>query len=235
MHGPVAFEDPEADAVGVLERNGTVHALGGATHHGNVDTGAFLPGETVATMAATPGGRGYTVFTDRGRALVFGDARHHGDLVDLGLAEVLNGPIVDSTALEDGSGYLMVATDGGVFAFGAAEFAGSIPGVLAPGATLNSPVNALVADPDGAGYWMVAGDGGVFAFDAPFVGSVPGVLAAGVNLNSPVNGMVPYGNGYLMVASDGGVFNFASDLDFLGSLGGQQLPAPIVGIAALPT
>jgi len=38
-----------------------------------------------------------------------------------------------------------------------------------------------------------------------------------------------------MVAWDGGVFNFATDLDFLGSLGGIVLEAPIVGVVPLPS
>ena len=41
------------------------------------------------------------------------------------------------------------------------------------------------------------------------------------------------GLGPAMVASDGGVFNFATDRDFLGSLGGRSIPSPIVGIAPL--
>ena len=43
--------------------------------------------------------------------------------------------------------------------------------------------------------------------------------------------MVAYGDGYLMVAADGGVFNVSNRL-FFGSLGGQTIPHPIVGIAA---
>ncbi|NOX28504.1 MAG: hypothetical protein GXP35_00400, partial [Actinobacteria bacterium] len=222
------LENPSGVGLWVLEVNGTVHALGGAPHYGNVDTSALLAGEVPATMAATPGGKGYYVFTSKGRVLVFGDAVHHGDLVQLGLAEVLRGDIVDSSALTDGSGYYMVGSDGGIFAFGAAEFAGSIPQVVA--GPLVSPVNGLVADPDGRGYWLVAGDGGVFAFDAPFVGSLPGVLPPGTQLASPVNGLVPFGDGYMMVAGDGGIFNFSST-EFLGSLGGQVIPSPIVGVA----
>jgi len=225
------LENPSGVGLWVLEANGTVHALGGAPHHGNVDTSALLAGEVPATMAATPGGNGYFVFTSKGRVLVFGDATHRGDLVQLGLAEILRGDIVDSSALTDGSGYYMVGADGGIFAFGAAEFAGSVPQVVA--GPLVSPVNGLVADPDGRGYWLVAGDGGVFAFDAPFVGSLPGVLPPGTQLASPVNGLVPFGDGYMMVAGDGGIFNFSST-EFLGSLGGQILPAPIVGVAPVP-
>ncbi|MCB0989779.1 MAG: chitobiase/beta-hexosaminidase C-terminal domain-containing protein [Acidimicrobiales bacterium] len=222
------LENPSGAGLWILEENGTVHALGGAPHHGNVDTSGFIPGEKPATMAPMPGGNGYFVFTTVGRVIAFGTAKHHGDLVEMGLAEVLVGPIVDSSALPDGSGYYMVGSDGGIFAFGNAEFAGSVPQVVS--GPLDSPVNGLVADPDGRGYWLVAGDGGVFAFDAAFVGSLPGVLPPGTQLVSPVNGLVPYGDGYLMVAGDGGIFNFSS-LEFLGSLGGVNIPAPIVGVA----
>lgn len=223
------LEHPAGIGAWVLEENGTVHALGGAVDLGDIQ-GVLADGERATTMAATPTGQGYWIFTSIGRARAFGDAVDHGDLVALGVNPV--GGIIDSTALPDGSGYYMAGADGGIFAFGAAEFHGSIPGVLAPGVTLNEPVVGMVTDPDNVGYWMVATDGGAFAFEADFVGSLPGLLAPGQRLNAPVNGMVPYGNGYLMVASDGGVFNFATDLEFLGSLGGQDIPSPIVGIAA---
>ena len=49
----------------------------------------------------------------------------------------------------------MVASDGGIFAFGDARFVGSMGG-----RRLNAPVQSLVPDPDGAGYWLVAADGG---------------------------------------------------------------------------
>ena len=114
----------------------------------------------------------------------------------------------------------MVASDGGVFAFGDAKFHGSTGGIH-----LNQPVVGLSPTPDNRGYWLVASDGGVFAFNAPFRGSI-----GGVTLNKPVNGLVAFGNGYLMVASDGGVFNF-SNKPFVGSLGANPPAAPIIGIA----
>ena len=43
--------------------------------------------------------------------------------------------------------------------------------------------------------------------------------------------MVRYGNGYLMVGADGGAFVF-SDQPFVGSLGANPPPAPIVAIAS---
>ncbi|MDQ1459491.1 MAG: hypothetical protein QOI08_975, partial [Actinomycetota bacterium] len=53
----------------------------------------------------------------------------------------------------------------------------------------------------------------------------------GTKLNRPVDGLVAFGNGYLMAASDGGIFDF-SNKAFYGSLAGQPLAAPIVGLAA---
>ncbi|HVW32442.1 MAG TPA: hypothetical protein VHL53_07880 [Acidimicrobiia bacterium] len=38
----------------------------------------------------------------------------------------LNGPVLDSVAVPSGAGYYMVASDGGIFAFPDAPFAGSL-------------------------------------------------------------------------------------------------------------
>jgi hypothetical protein len=116
----------------------------------------------------------------------------------------------------------MVASDGGIFAFGDAAFFGSMGG-----SRLNAPVNGLVPDPDGTGYWLVASDGGIFAFEAGFHGSMGAVA-----LNKAVVGMVRFGTGYLMVGADGGVFNF-SDQPYFGSLGDRPPANPINSIAVL--
>jgi RHS repeat-associated protein len=123
-----------------------------------------------------------------------------------------------------GGGYRLVASDGGIFAFGDARFFGSTGDVA-----LNEPVVGMATTPSGAGYWLVASDGGVFAFgDATFLGST-----GGLSLNKPVVGMTttPSGGGYRLVASDGGVFTFG-DATFLGSTGGIRLNRSVVGIAA---
>jgi hypothetical protein len=138
----------------------------------------------------------------------------------------LNKPIVGMAATPDGGGYWLVASDGGVFSFGDAQFHGS-----AGGNHLNRPVVGMAATPDGGGYWLVASDGGVFSFgDAQFQGST-----AGQRLAAPVVGMAatPDGGGYWLVASDGGVFSFG-DAQFHGSTAGQRLTAPVVGMAATP-
>ncbi len=124
-------------------------------------------------------------------------------------------------------GYLEVAADGEVFAFGDAQFEGSMGGKA-----LNAPVVGIAATPTGHGYWEVAADGGVFAFgNAGFYGSM-----GGQHLDAPVVGIVPTatGQGYWEVASDGGIFAFG-DARFEGSMGGKTLNAPVVGIAPAPT
>jgi hypothetical protein len=125
------------------------------------------------------------------------------------------------------SGYRFVASDGGVFSYGAgAPFLGSTGGM-----PLNAPVVGLGAMPAGDGYYLAASDGGVFNYgSAQFYGS-----AGSIHLNKPVVGMAvtPDGGGYWLVASDGGIFNYG-DAQFYGSRGGQPLNKPIVGMAATP-
>jgi predicted metalloprotease len=122
-------------------------------------------------------------------------------------------------------GYGFVASDGGVFTYGDAKFAGSEGGTH-----LNSPVVGMAAAPSGNGYWLVASDGGIFAFgDARFFGST-----GAIRLNAPIVGMAAAtdGQGYWLVASDGGIFSFG-DAKFAGSAGAMHLNRPIVGMAVL--
>ena len=124
------------------------------------------------------------------------------------------------------NGYWLVASDGGVFAYGDAAFYGSMGGK-----SLNKPIVGMTATADGLGYWLVASDGGVFAYgDAAFYGST-----GGKTLNKPIVGMTATadGLGYWLVASDGGVFAYG-DAAFYGSTGGKTLNKPIVCMTATP-
>ena len=56
-------------------------------------------------------------------------------------------------------GYWLVASDGGIFAFGDAPFYGSTGR-----RHLNQPIVGMAATADAHGYWFVASDGGVFAY-----------------------------------------------------------------------
>ncbi len=81
---------------------------------------------------------------------------------------------------DDGGGYFMVASDGGVFAFGDAHFAGSCPGI---GGCSGAAV-AVMPDASGNGYWLVTQTGNVYTFgDASYYGGtgeyrVPGHLSS---------------------------------------------------------
>ncbi|HEY1652962.1 MAG TPA: sialidase family protein [Acidimicrobiales bacterium] len=137
----------------------------------------------------------------------------------------LNAPIFSSAALPNGNGYWLLGSDGGVFAFGQAQFYGSTGSMH-----LNAPIVGMASTPDGGGYWLVATDGGIFSYgDAQFYGST-----GGIKLNKPVVGMAADAatGGYWLVASDGGVFAF--NAPFFGSMGGQPLNAPMRFMTGTP-
>lgn len=137
----------------------------------------------------------------------------------------LNAPVVGVSALPSGNGYWLLASDGGVFTYGAAQFYGSTGGMR-----LNAPVVGMAATPSGHGYWLVAADGGIFTYgDAQFYGS-----AGSLHLNKPIVGIAAdqATGGYWLVAADGGVF--AYNAPFLGSMGGKPLNAPMRFMTGTP-
>ena len=185
---------------------------------------AFVQGAFANNVVPTTPRQGYYTYGPDGTITGFGNDNYLSYLGTLG-ATILNAPIVGMATTPDGGGYWMVASDGGVFAYGDASFYGSM------GAKpLNKPVTGMATTSDGMGYWMVAADGGIFAFgDAGFHGSM-----GGTPLNQLIVSMTPSsGGGYRMVAADGGIFAFGGAL-FYGSMGGMPLNQPIVGMTATP-
>ena len=133
----------------------------------------------------------------------------------------------DEARLRPGPAYWLAGSDGGVFAFGRAAFAGGTSGT-----PLHSPVAGIANTPTGNGYWLAARDGGVFAFgDASFHGGATGL---------PLNGIIvdvaatPTGLGYWLTSADGGVFAFG-DAVWLGGIAGATLNSPVTAIVATPT
>ncbi len=109
-----------------------------------------------------------------------------------------------------GQGYWLVASDGGIFSFGDAQFHGSTGAI-----TLNKPVVGMAPTPTGKGYWLLAADGGLFSFgDAAYFGSLPGS-----KINTTAVAMRPTrtGAGYLIVAVNGAVSSFG-DAPVLGGV-----------------
>jgi hypothetical protein len=149
-----------------------------------------------------------------------------GDAVATPTTLASNAPMVGLASTPDGKGYWLVASDGGIFAFGDAAYYGSMGGH-----PLNQPIVGMAAGPSGHGYWLVAADGGILSFGgAPFEGSL-----GSDHLAQPMVGMAasPGSVGYWLVGTDGGVFAFGG-AHFDGSFGGEQLGYPFVAITPLP-
>jgi hypothetical protein len=103
-----------------------------------------------------------------------------------------------------GTGYWLVAADGGIFSFGGVSFYGSTGGII-----LNRPIVGMESNATGTGYRFVASDGGIFDFGSSgFFGSAvapvpiappptapspaPGAASCSVSLSngSPADGAV---------------------------------------------
>jgi hypothetical protein len=192
--------------------------------------GTGLCGVTSVTFGGTPG---TDLSVNSACTIITVDAPAGSGTV----AVVVNGPggagVSPTSYTYIKPGYWMLASDGGVFSFGGAQFYGS-----EGGQKLNQPVVTMAETPDHQGYWLFAADGGVFAFgDAKFYGSVPGVLKAGQKLNAPIVAAeaTADGKGYRLFAADGGVFDFG-DAAFVGSLPGLGITPnkPVVAAVSAP-
>ena len=113
-----------------------------------------------------------------------------------------------------GNGYWVLASNGGVFAYGDAPFQGSAVGLLTAGSTAVS----MKPKSDGTGYWILDSKGGLFAFNAPFYGSGIGAGMVGTAADLATNG-----NGYWIVNNAGQVYTF--NVGWYGNLPGGSQPA----------
>ena len=200
--------------------DGGIFTFGSAQFHGS--TGSLQLQRPVVGIVPTQSRSGYWLDASDGGIFAFGDAGFYGSIPGLGLHPAgsglpnsLNAPIVGMVPSADGGGYFMVASDGGVFAFGDARFAGSCPGI---GGCSGAAV-AVMPDASGNGYWVVTATGQVYTFgDAPYYGA-PGQQSA------PVTSAVrtPDGRGYWILFADGAISNYGDASNFgspAGLLGG---------------
>jgi hypothetical protein len=194
--------------------DGGIFSFGSAVFHGS--TGSLVLQRPVVGIAPTNDEGGYWLTASDGGVFAFGDSQFQGSLPGLGyhpagsgLPKSLNKPVVGLVPSIDDGGYFMVASDGGVFAFGDAQFAGSCPGLTngCAGAGV-----AVMPDASGQGYWLVTATGNVYSFgDASYFGG-PGPQS------SPITSAVrtPDGRGYWILDANGQVFAFGD----ASSLGG---------------
>jgi len=189
--------------------DGGIFTFGSAQFRGS--TGSLSLQRPVVGIVPTIDDGGYWLDASDGGVFSFGDTRFYGSIPGLGmhpagsgLPHSLNDPIVAMVPSADGGGYFMVGSDGGVFAFGDAHFAGSCPGI---GGCAGSAV-AVVPDDSGNGYWVVTSTGNVYGFgDAAYLGG-PGQGRVTAAVASHV------GNGYWVLLSDGQVFGYGDAANF---------------------
>ena len=190
--------------------DGGIFSFGSAQFYGSM--GGVALQRPVVGIVAAQGDDGYWLDASDGGVFSF-DTPFYGSIPGLGLNPAgsglpnsLNAPIVGMVPSSDDGGYFMVGSDGGVFAFGDARFAGSCPGI---GGCSGSAV-AVMPDHSGNGYWVVTSTGNIYAFgDAPYLGAPGhGTVTSAV--------ATPSGNGYLILMSDGEIFGYG-DAPYLGA------------------
>ncbi len=167
--------------------------------------GLLATGARAAAATVTSGARGGTPL---GSGRLHQPNRASAPVIVSALSSI--SPSTPAPTLAEG--YTMVGTDGGIFAFGATKYYGSVPGVNVH----VDDVDGIAPTQDQRGYWLIARDGGTFSFgDTHFYGSIPWL---GLRLSNII-GMAPTldSHGYWIVGSDGGVFSFG-DAHFHGSL-----------------
>ena len=201
--------------------DGGIFSFGSASFHGS--TGAAVLQRPVVGIVPTVDRGGYWLDASDGGVFSFGDTQFYGSIPGLGihpagsgLRNSLTAPIVGMVSSHDQGGYFMVASDGGVFAFADAHFAGSCPGI---GGCAGAAV-AVMPDASGGGYWLITSTGHVYSFgDAPYLGA-PGPQS------SPITSAVatPSGNGYYILDARGEVFAYGDAVPLgntpVGSSGG---------------
>lgn len=198
---PTAPPTPE-HGYWLVGSDGGIFNFGSANFYGS--TGSLRLQRPVVGITPTADRGGYWLVASDGGVFSFGDSGFYGSIPGLGLHPAgsgvypnLNAPIVGMVPSADGGGYFMVASDGGLFAFGDAHFAGACPGI---GGCLGAAV-AVMPDASGNGYWLVTSAGYVYAFgDATNYGQP---APQSVLVTSAVR--TPDGGGYWILFANGAV------------------------------
>jgi hypothetical protein len=164
---------PAARGYWLVGSDGGIFSFGAASFFGSM--GSIPLQRPVVGITPSASRTGYWLVASDGGIFSFGSSSYYGSVPAVGLHPAgsgapnsLNAPIVGMVPSVTGHGYFMVASDGGVFAFGDARFAGSCPGI---GGCAGKAI-AVMPDSTGRGYWLVTNTGNVYAFgDATFYGA----------------------------------------------------------------
>jgi len=199
---------PQSHGYWLVGSDGGVFSFGSAQFYGSPASHRLQ--RPIVGIAATIDNGGYWLTASDGGVFAYGDTGFYGSVPGLGihpfgsgLPDSLNAPIVGMVASNDDGGYLVVASDGGVFAFGDARFEGSCFSV----GGCSGAVVAIVSDTTGNGYWLMTQTGHVYAFgDAPYLGA-PG--PQDVPVTSATSAPVGAPGSYYMLFSNGSVYGNA--------------------------
>jgi hypothetical protein len=213
--------------------DGGVFSFGNALNDGSIYTfghgssQSWFNGNIVGGALSSDNG-GYWLVSNNGWVCGFGDATVYSATNRLlGTNNCWsvgsNATIVGLAPDTANSGYWFVTNVGSVYAFNGAPYYGGSPGI--------TNAVGIVASAGGVGYRIAGSDGGVFNYNAAFYGSVGGGAVTNV---TGIFTTAAYGgsstSGYILVRSNGAAF-FFGDAAFLGSMEGQTLVGPIVGIS----
>ncbi len=249
---------PDGKGYWLLGADGGIFSYGDASFEGSAGqinpsrpaggSNSFTPVKEIVGIVSTADGKGYWMVGQDGGVFAFGDATFVGSSGQINPnlpaggsnAFTPNRPIVGIVPTADGKGYWMVASDGGIFAFGDAGFYGSSgqinPGMPAGGAnsfTPAAPIVGMIPSIDDKGYLMVGSDGGVYSFgDAPFFGSPAGSLSSSNSVTGIA--LTPDGKGYWVAGLDGSIYSFGdgSPTPALETTPGPTSSSAIEAIAA---
>jgi hypothetical protein len=234
VHYVAATGNPQSFPVGPAARgywlvgsDGGIFSFGAAGFHGSM--GSTPLQRPVVGITPSPSRTGYWLVASDGGIFAFGDSSYYGSIPGVGLhpygsgqPHSLNAPIVGMVPSISGHGYFMVASDGGVFAFGDAHFAGSCPGI---GGCYGRAV-AVMPDSTGMGYWLVTNLGAVYPFgDAGNFGEPPAESVPVVNAVATTDG-----RGYWILYSNGVVANFGDATNFGAPIGYVNVFNPATSI-----
>jgi hypothetical protein len=196
---------PPTHGYWLVGSDGGIFSFGSAQFYGS--TGNLHLQRPVVGIVPTDDRGGYWLDASDGGVFSYGDTQFYGSIPGLGLHPTgsgqpnsLNAPVVGMVPSHDQRGYFMVASDGGVFAFGDAHFAGSCPGISG----CSGAAVAVMPDASGNGYWLITATGSVYTFgDAPYLGA-PGPQSTAIT--SAV--ATPSGHGYWILDAAGQVFAY---------------------------
>ena len=207
---------PAARGYWLVGSDGGIFSFGAAGFYGSM--GGTPLQRPVVGITPSASRTGYWLVASDGGIFSFGTSSFYGSIPAVGLHPAgsglpnsLNAPIVGMVPSITGHGYFMVASDGGVFAFGDARFEGSCPGI----GGCDGRAVAVMPDSTGKGYWLVTNVGAVYAFgDATFYGAPPAQSQSVVDAVA-----TPDWRGYWLLYANGAVVPFGDAVGMGAPLG----------------